>query len=409
MGSMCGFRGLTVVLVALCALGATASADEAPLPLPPTAPAPAAPGLTFDFPILAPSPLPLDFPPPVAAIEPRDVVAADALLAPQDPPATDAAPTPADAATAGRWTRSACCPPRCDPCDPCSFPSPWTIGLYVTGTQFEDPEGLLGEPLPVGAGPGTPFDWGLNSFDPALGGRLRIVHRRGCRDSFELRGTYYGKVDDSSIQTGQFAFANGPGVSPVATATLENMTYAWSADINYWRVLSDKRRWTTSIGAGWRYLHIHERATAKDWVGLAPSAFLESDVHNSFMAAQLMVGAAFHATRRIDLMADVKVMGGAMTSDITIDEDSILSGGTKQSEKGSTEFAWGVEATFEGRIRLGRSVYVRGGYELLFIDGIQGATDSMDFGQAATGAVQPRLLSSTRVMHSVFLGLDIDV
>ena len=97
-----------------------------------------------------------------------------------------------------------------------------------------------------------------------------------------------------------------------------------------------------------------------------------------------------------------------MVTDVQITDDGLLSGGRKRTEKSETNFGWGVEATVEGRLQVARRVFVRGGYELLFLDGVQGATDAMDFTQGATGAVQPRFRSSSRLIHSVFLGLDVE-
>ena len=302
----------------------------------------------------------------------------------------------------------ACDPCKKDRCNPCCCGSPWMIGLYATSSVFEDPTGILGEPLPAGV---TPFNFATNEYDPVGGARVRVLHRRGCTDAFEFRGTFYGKADAESRQTGQFAFSTPAGISPVATATVFNESLVWGFDINYWRTLRRSGRWHTKIGAGWRYLRIDEKAQVKDWNGRAAltNSFIGSDVDNALFAAQLMAGVTWRASNRFELMADAKVLGGVMASDIQINETSILSGGSKSPSKDNTEFAWGVEATLEGRLRITGGLWLRGGAEVLFIDGVQGATDAFDFSQSATGAVQPRVSTSDRVISTLFLGLDLDL
>ena len=300
--------------------------------------------------------------------------------------------------------RGACC----DPCDPCCCGSPWMIGLYASSAVFEDPTGILGEPVPAGV---NPFNFGANTYDPVGGARLRVMHRRGCEDAFEFRGTFYGKATAESRQTGQFAFSNPAGVSPVASATVFNESLVWGFDINYWRTLRKTSRWHTRIGSGFRYTRIDEKAEVRDWAGNPnlQRSFIGAEARNALFAAQLMAGARFRVSSRFELMADAKVLGGVLTSTVDITEDSILSGGSKVASKDNNEFGWGVEGTVEARFRIGSRLWIRGSAEVLFIDGVQGATDSFDFARASTGAVQARTLTSDRVISTLFLGLDLDL
>ena len=300
--------------------------------------------------------------------------------------------------------RGACC----DPCDPCCCGSPWMIGLYASSAVFEDPTGILGEPVPAGI---TPFNFGANTYDPVGGARLRVLHRRGCEDAFEFRGTFYGKASTDSRQTGQFAFSNPAGISPVASATVFNESLVWGFDINYWKTLRKTSRWHTRIGSGFRYTRIDEKAEVRDWNGNPnlQRSFIGAEARNALFAAQLMAGATYRVSSRFELMADAKVLGGVLTSTVDITEDSILSGGSKAASKDNNEFGWGVEGTVEARFRIGSRLWIRGSAEVLFIDGVQGATDSFDFSQASTGAVQARTLTSDRVISTLFLGVDLDL
>lgn len=347
-------------------------------------------------------------PPPGAVVSPRAFRApADDAAPLEQAPVGEAALRAEEAPAQRRILRSWFTPCASAPvrrCTPCCG-SPWSIGLYATSAVFEDPTGILGEPVPAGV---TPFAFSRNEYDPVGGARLRVVHRRDCEDAFEFRATWYGKTTADSRQTGQYASSNPAGLSPVATATVSNESVVWGFDIGYWRTLSRRGRWETRVGAGWRYLRIDEEAAVKDWVGL-PRSFLEAEADNSLFAAQLMAGATFRAARRLELMGDVKLMGGLMVNDVEIAENSILSGGAKNASDDNSEFAWGVEVTLEARYRITRTLWIRGGAEVLYVDGVQGATDSMDFSQAASGAVQPRFETSDRIISTLFLGFDLDL
>jgi hypothetical protein len=282
----------------------------------------------------------------------------------------------------------------------------WTLGLYGSSTFVDGPDGVLGTTPPAGL---QTLNWSENEYLTAAGGRFRAVHRPTQRTELEARAIYYGQWDDASRQAGQFAFENGPGVSPVASATFESELIAYGADVMAWKTTNPCRRVVWRGGVGVRALRLEEEATARDWVGLAPDSFLQATADTTFLAGQVGGGVAWKALRWLEIFAEARVLAGAALAEAEVNEVSILSGGPKASQADETEFTFGGEVTLGARWRFARRWAGVLAYEVLYLDRTASAPGALDFSQAATGAVQPRVSTEDRFLHTLWAGLEIDL
>lgn len=287
----------------------------------------------------------------------------------------------------------------------------WDVAAEGGLSFFEDPSGILGEPLPAGV---TPFRWGAHVYDGAFGLRFTVGFRAGL-NRWEGRGTYWGSWDDRSRQTGQFGFRPAPGgalaLSPAgASASLSNETRAWSGELNWWRTLDCNDCWHISAGLGARYLRIDDEALARNWVGLAPNSFLQGEVENRFLGAQLLGDLRMFASPSFEIGMTLKVLLGAMGRDLQERDTSIVTGGaTLNAVREESGFAWGLEGEIGVLYRLTPRLGVRAAYTILVLDQVGRAEDTLDLAQAATGSVQLFDRADIAVLHALFVGLRIDL
>ena len=270
---------------------------------------------------------------------------------------------------------------------------------------MEGPEGTLGGPIPAGT---QGLEWGAIDYDPALALRASVGYRWTPCDMGELRGTLFGSWDGESRQTGLFPFANRQGISPTATATLQSEADLATVELNWWHDFGGCGGFRWLGGIGGRYLRFDDTATARDWVGLAPTSFLQSDVENTVWAGQVL-GALTYGCGCWEVTGSGRLFLGSMNRMIRIDEDSILSGGVKAAELENTEFGWGFELGLDVRYRFSPCFSLTAGYALVFIGDAQRAADAMDFTQGVTGAVQAQQQLDNVVAHSLFVGFQFDM
>lgn len=319
----------------------------------------------------------------------------------------------ADVATAGLGGNCGCADP-CSTCNTnpcCGSRRPWSLSLDILGSLVqEDPEGILGEPLPAAAAaPLNALDWGLNDYDLLIGGRIGVNRWFGCTSRVEARLTWYGVTSDESRQTGNFAYTNANGISPTVTATLESEITLGSIDVMYWRRFGNMGGLETSAGVGLAYLRIEEEATVRDIVGLTPTSRLDTEASSGLLALAIG-GDVRRSFGRFELAATGRGYVGYLATRTEIDENSILSGGGKSSaETNNEDFGWALELSAMARVRLGNRMWLRGGYQFLYFPDAARAAGGADFSQANTGAVQARIVTDDIFVHTLFLGIDIDL
>jgi hypothetical protein len=287
----------------------------------------------------------------------------------------------------------------------------WDLTVEAGLSILEDPEGILGEPLPAGL---TPFDFGRNSYDPAFGVRITAGYSTGRGTRWEARITYLGSADASSRQTGQFGFRTTPGAplltSPVATTTLANETEIWSGEFNYWRQWKCDPCSEIHWGLGGRFIAIDDEATATNWAGLAPNAFLSAEADNRFLGAQLMGSWRQRPSPKFSWAASAKLLVGWMNRDLTESDVSIVTGGaTTNGSREETDLTWGFELEVSALWRVMSRVGITASYTLLYLNEVSRVEDVLDFAQAATGSLQMKDSGDSALIHAFFVGVRIDI
>jgi len=287
----------------------------------------------------------------------------------------------------------------------------WDVTVEGAFTLFEDPDGILGEAVP----PATPtLDFGRNTYDGQIGARLTVGRRASTQTRWQLRGSWQGGFDDTSRQTGRFGFRPAPGgavaLSPTASADIHNDTDIWSVELNWWRRVRCNPCAQLDLGIGARVIGIDDQASATNWVGLAPNAFLEAQVNNRFLGLQAMAQWTQRVTPRFEIGLTGKALLGAMNRDMTETDVSIVTGGvTTNGKREETDFGWGFELEVSALWRVMARVGITASYSMLYLSDITRAEQAIDLSQAATGSVQLRDRSDSTLLHSFFLGVRIDI
>lgn len=286
----------------------------------------------------------------------------------------------------------------------------WYAELEIGAGIYPDPEGILG--LPIGRA-AMPYDWDLNDFD--AGGAIRATvskYTRGC-DRIELRGSYQGWQADSR-QTGRFGFSQTPGgavqISPTSEATLENEVDLWSVEFNWWKAQRGSRTSFFAWGLGGRVIGLTDTGIAKDWVGLAPGAYLEGKARNTLWAGQVMGAWHLRPSRKFEFAVVGKALAGALNRDLSEKDASIVTGGaTTDAERERTDFGWGLEGEVRAMWKPWARVGFTASYTILFLDDVSRGHEILDFSQAATGSVQIQDVKDSVVVHTFYFGVHFDL
>lgn len=289
-------------------------------------------------------------------------------------------------------------------------PARWYLEAEIGVGAYPDPEGIMG----LDPGPGlTPYSWDLNDFDG--GGALRLNVGRYLRrcERLEVRGSFQGWAEDSR-QMGRFGFSSTPGggvmVSPTSEATLENKAWLLSLEVNWWKTIPAARTSRFSWGLGARVISLTDEAVAKDWVGLAPDAYLEGKARNTLWAGQAMGAWHLRPNSRFEFAIIGKALAGAMNRDLSEKDTSIVTGGaTTDAEREETDFGWGLEGEIRAMWRPWARVGFTASYTVLFLDEVSRGHEILDFSQAATGSVQIQDVKDSVVIHTLYFGVHFDI
>ncbi len=390
-------RASLVAIAAGAVLASTALsawADEPPAPPPPdAAPPPTPPPAPAERPIV---------------VEQAQPVAPAPRWAPSDPCAQPCDPYPA-----------ACCQPR----DECGWPvdacgtryGRFEITLEGTFALLGDPEGDFGETAALFGGTGNQLTWDGIEYDGEIGGRGALAYHLTPLDRLELRGGWYGDFSASTSQSGEFGASPGiSGVGDVSRPVLADFTEdatLWGVELNWWTELSCEGRYRFDVGVGGRYMRFDEEARVDlttNGPGGFPVAdgFVESEVENTFAGGQIAAMLHVDLSNSFELSASAKGMIGSLNRDVTVSDLNVFAGGNHTSTREDDEIVFGLEAEVGLRLRLTRCIAVTGGYNLLFLDGVQRAHDSMDFTHSNSGAVQAEMNPDQLIVHTFFLGLN---
>ncbi len=297
-----------------------------------------------------------------------------------------------------------------------------TIRVEGLFSYLDSPEGLVGTPA---FGNPQQWEWDQLDYEPSFGGRAFVKHCLGPLEWIEVGGTYYGSWDDEITSTGVFgfappdAFAAGGHIpigesNPVA-ATFSSEAEAFGGEASFITEMhcSGCYRWDWLVGA--RYLQFNEEAridfAQAPIAGIGaggPGAFVASDVENTFIGLQ--IGAVMHweLSPTFELQASLKGLAGNLNRDLTVTDNDIFSGGMHTATSEEDEVVFGADIDIGARWRITNRLTLTAGYNLLFLDGVSRANDAMDFSKANSGAVQAQHETDQLLIHSVFVGLEVN-
>jgi hypothetical protein len=294
---------------------------------------------------------------------------------------------------------------------------PVDLTLEGMASWFSSPDGPLGELV---SGNPDPLEWNDIDYPVAFGGRATISYRYDAPSRIELRGTYWGSTDESSLETGFFGSATGAGgtgdISREVEADMESEAEMWGIELNWWTEVACQGRTRVDVGFGLRYLRFDETARV-DFTTIGPppppffpvaDGFVESDVQNDFFGAQIGVVLHVDASDCLEFYAGAKGLFGQINRDIDVSDDSIFAGATHSSSSEDDEFVFGVDFELGLKWRISTRLSITAGYNLFFLDEVQRAEDAMDFAHSTTGAVQARQSPDQLVVSSLFLGISIN-
>ena len=297
-----------------------------------------------------------------------------------------------------------------------------TIRVEGLFSYLNSPEGLFGTPA---FGNPQQWEWDDLDYEPSFGGRAFVKHCLGPLEWIEVGGTYYGTWDDEITSTGVFgfappdAFAAGGhvpiGASNPVAGTFFSEAEAFGGEASFITEMhcSGCYRWDWLVGA--RYLQFNEEARVDfaqapiAGVGAGgPGAFVASDVENTFIGLQ--IGAVMHweLSPTFELQASLKGLAGNLNRDLTVSDNDIFSGGAHIATSEEDEVVFGADIDIGARWRITNRLTITAGYNLLFLDGVSRANDAMDFSQANSGAVQAQHETDQLLIHSVFVGLEVN-
>jgi hypothetical protein len=294
--------------------------------------------------------------------------------------------------------------PNCDECY--TPPCPWRLTLAGTFALIDDPEGPVGLPLGVA----NQLQWGGNEYDGQFGALVTLGRSWTNKTMTEVRGRWWSEFDGSSAQTGVFGVAPGPTASGVGNATLNSDANFWGLDAMHWWAVHccDCNRFLLGGGVSvQRFDETAAFATQTGAIGAAAPlpASARAEVENLFFGVQL--GAAWRADmgQRTEFGVTVRGLVGGLNRDIDVSDVNILAAGPHANSDEETAFGWGGEVGVSVVHQLTGRIAVTAGYNLLILGEIVRAHDAMDFGQPATGAVQPQHVTDTLIAHEIFVGV----
>jgi hypothetical protein len=277
------------------------------------------------------------------------------------------------------------------------------------------PDGPFGLAVP---GVAAQINYDGLDYGFAFGGRLTYRRWIAPQEAIELRGAYYGAFEDSVRSDGVFGFTGGLPGPPAAGVTAPNATLLSSeadlfgGELNWWSEIECRSctRWDFVLGA--KFLKFDELVTATSWATpLIPAGGppnVESDVENLFIGGQ--IGGAVHRDlgAQVTLTLAAKALLGNITRKATVRDANFFAGGVHVGRTEEDDFVYGVDADVGLRFRMSPQIAVTLGYNLLFLENVLRAHDAIDFTMSSSGALQARQETDHLLVHSFFLGFNLN-
>lgn len=327
------------------------------------------------------------------------------------PLATPAPPTPApmpyvEEPSAAPAASEAACPELCDDCD-----GPrWTVYSDAIFLHRSGPDhaALVTDSFFPG---GTVLLSGADlGFDTEAGFRLGLIRHNVLGTAWDLEALYFG-IDGWAAATAPVYSATGAAtqfVSPLGnTVTPANVWASYGSELHNVEVNGRRpiRDWL-SLVAGFRYLELNEGLTIFQDIGPGTNlARAAVDATNHLAGFQLGLDGRVWSRGRLEL--DCVLKAGIYANDaengVRITQTASLPPMASAASANHTAFVGEIDLT--GLYRLNRNWAIRGGYQLLWIEGVALASDQVAVSDPDNGAATLDA-SGSPFYHGAFVGLE---
>ena len=301
-----------------------------------------------------------------------------------------------DALGCDAYASSCHCESCCVECNDCCCPC-WTVAADVMALR-RTPPGSQGLTVPGGIEQWNAADM---RFDYEVGPRIRLERQLGQWHSIELN--YFG-IDSHTAtksRTGVFANVLGPGFNYfVAPGNVNQFNY--SADLHSLEA-NLRHQWRDGITllAGFRWLEVSEDFHAFLDGGLTYSLATINHLYGFQIGADATIHRFFDGRLRADAFAKAGVFYNDGT--VTGVSTGLVAPAGDATDSGS-DVAFVGETGLLGVYQLRNNLYLRAGYQVLWIDGIATAPNQLPTVNTQTGVATLNTTYSA-FYHGGFLGL----
>lgn len=262
---------------------------------------------------------------------------------------------------------------ECEACgDICSSERLWTAtadALFLHRSATRGPQ-LLSDPQ---SGNSLLDSSGLG-FDYEAGPRLSLI-RHGCALDFELN--YFGidgwradaEFPNSAFPSGVGSLALDSAIPfPVTAASFEYTSRLYSAEFNVRRSIND---WLTGL-AGFRWMELEDNYLAQGTGAILSTPFSESiRSHNHLFGFQIGADATLLGRQdrfQIRGIGKAGIFGNAVGQNTNFSDPSGL--GTLSADASGSHAGFVGEIGLIGSYQLTKHLTIRGGYQVMWIEGV---------------------------------------
>lgn len=346
---------------------------------------------------------------PVAEMARTPATPTPAPLPYVEEPSAPPAPVPAPYTTespASAATPEAACPELIEACD-----GPrWTVysdALFLHRSR-SDRAALVTDSFAPGGNVllnGADF-----SFDTEAGFRVGLIRHNVLGTAWDLEGLYFG-IDGWKGTMGPVYSANGAAtqfVNPLGnTVTPADVWASYRSELHNVEVNGRRpiRDWL-SVLAGFRYLELNEGLTMFQDIGPGTNlARVAVDATNHLAGFQLGLDGRVWNRGRLELDCVLKagIYANDAENDVRITQTASLPPLGSAASENHTAFVGEIGLT--GVYRLSRGWAIRGGYQLLWIEGVALASDQVAVSDPDNGLATVDT-SGSPFYHGAFVGLE---
>lgn len=242
------------------------------------------------------------------------------------------------------------------------------------------------------------------NFGFGVGWDLDVIRRLNCEWGVEGR---VAQVNGITAKSGTIDAPAGfilPFAQPVTSTfpsqlSVSDETQLLSVEVNARRTLTDR---LTLLG-GVRYLGVNDYLNGTATAIGAGGSFLLSAT-NDMIGGQIGADAVLfqHSRFQIDGIVKAGAYGNSIVTNTTLTDNT----GTLHAGSSKTQFAFEGELTVDVKYHVTDAIALKGGYQVMWFDGLAGASDQMATTDIIGGTAAVNVKSSP-ILHGAFAGAEV--